>query len=163
MDFSSIGLVISFAVLVIAAFALGWNIRHNYAHGAKLRISAEIVEKPKNKSESLKGKYIVVSVFNEGSKKLQITALWAANISFFRKLLLRGTGRRLKTLPLFQLPKDVMPGEKGELFLPFHEDCFLNEKFNKLGIMDSFDRELWVPASQLSGFYEEYEKAFHPH
>lgn len=163
MDFSSIGLFISFAVLAIAAFALGWNILHNYAHGAKLTISAEIVDKPKNKSENLKGKYIVVSIFNEGSKKLQIVALWAANISFFRKLILKGTGKRLKPLPLFQLPKEVLPGEKVELFLPFHEDCFLNEKFNKLGIMDSFDRELWVPTGQLSSFYEEFEKAFQPH
>jgi len=160
MDFSTIGLAISFAVLTIAAFALGWNMLRNYAHGAKVTLSAAIVEKPENKSKKLPGKYIVISVFNEGSTKLQIVALWAVNISFFRKLLLKGTGKRLKPLPLFRLPKDILPGEKIDLFLPFNEDCFLSEKFNKLGIMDSFDRELWIPSSQLSGIYKEYQKDF---
>lgn len=163
MDFSTIGLAVSFGVLAIAAGALGWDISRNYAHGATVTVSAEIVENPKNQLKKLQGKYIVISIFNEGSTQLQIITLWAANISFFRKLLLKGYGKRLNPLPISQLPKDILPGEKIDLFLPFNKDCFLNKKFNKLGIMDSFDRELWVPAGQLSDFYKEYEKAFHPH
>ncbi len=160
MDMSTLGLVISFFALGIAGLALGWNMYRDYKCHSKVRIYAQIKDQPTNISTKLKGKYIAISVVNLGPREVEIETLWAANISFFRKAFLKGYGVMLHPVVNFQLPNKIKPGEKIDLLVPFHEDCFLKDKFSNLGVMDCFDREHWVKKTELWSLYREYEKSF---
>ena len=159
---SLLGVVISFIALGIAGLALGWNIYRDYTCHSKVRIYAEIKDQPKNISTILKGKYIAISVVNQGPHEVEIETLWAANISFFRKALLKGYGVLLHPVANFQLPNKINPGETIELLVPFHEDCFLKDRFTNLGVMDCYDREHWVKKTELWSLYREYKKSFSP-
>lgn len=160
MDMSAIGILISIFALAIAGLALGWNIYRDYSCHSKVRIYAELKDQPKNKSSKLKGTYISISVVNHGPHDVKIETLWAANISFFRKAFLKGYGVLLHPVASFQLPKEIKPGEKIDLLVPFHEDCFLKDKFSNLGVMDSYDREHWVKKTELWSLYKKYNQTF---
>lgn len=160
MDLAVIGVILSFLALGVAGLALWWNMSQFNAPGARIRMGVEIKEQPGSDQDRLKGKYVSVSVLNMGPNNIEIQSLWAAKISFFRRLFLKGSGILLKPVANFQLPSEVKAGETVDLLVPFHEECFLRDGYDNIGIIDAFDREHFVPKSQVAAIRRQFEQSF---
>jgi len=59
-----------------------------------------------------------------------------------------------------QFPGEVEVGQKKDFFLTYNEDCFLKDKYSRIGIRDSFGRIHWATKKQYRLVKKEYKKKF---
>jgi len=159
----TVALFASVLSLLVAAFALGWNVYRDVVLKPHLRVRLSIVDivTPGVGSE---GTYVNVTGTNFGPGVLTVNLVWGRATSWLQRLL----GNRahlvvLKTAPdgiSTNLPARIDVGEKVELLFPYDADCVLKEPLTRIGLTDSFGRRHSAPRKDIREAIAKFAKDF---
>lgn len=151
LNIESIAIGISLLSLMVAAFALGWNVYRDVILKPRLRVRVNISDVVGNAGRA--GTFAVVQGTNFGPGDIGVEMVHGRNAPLWRRLL--RCPRNFVVIhdyqnPLSgQLPTRLATGEKIDLLFEFNADCFLKAQPTHIGLRDSFGRTHWASRSEV--------------
>lgn len=163
MNKDTIAIFISSASIIVAAFALGWNIYRDIILKARLKVACMVgfityhnLKQPLDR--------VILSATNFGPGKIRCSMIFLRNTSILKRIFRKTKYAALihnYTDPLSgQLPCELEVGEGRDFLFTFDKDCFLSEKWTHIGIKDSFGRIHWARKSNLKTAKQMYKDKF---
>lgn len=160
-QFGLLPIVLSIVSLVVAVFALGWNIYRDVVLKARVKIAFFVGTIPGT------GTFLTVSVANQGPGPVQVEMIHGEIEPWWKRRILRQSIEHVyvmvdQTNPLNpRLPHRLKVGDTIKLFLPYNEDCLLrNERIERVGVGDSFGRIHYAPKKQVEAARKQFQKDF---
>ena len=161
-EYEKFAVLVSILSIVIATFALGWNIYRDIVLKPRLKVRFSI-------SFILHGSYespnkLSISATNFGPGKVKCIGIRMKVAPLWRKIL-----RKCKYAIISpdyndpystKLPCELDVGDTCDLFLPFDKNCLLAEPCTHIGINDTFGRIHWAPKKDILNAREKYKKEF---
>ena len=146
---------LSILSLVVAVFALGWNVYRDVLLKARLRVTVSTMALLKGPEHV--GTYLQLMGVNFGPGNLTISSISALRTSVWRRLanteehfqVLAGPYERLGD----SLPIKLAVGERAAFMLS--PDLY-SEPWTQIGLQDTFGRIHWVSARKLRAARKQY-------
>lgn len=161
MATADVALLISAISVLIALFALGWNIYRDVIIKPKVRVRFQlsvVVQEGDIPEERKK----TVSFFatNHGPGPVMIQGIALKTTKLFRK------SRWAFYIPDYRdpisdrFPRKLEVGEEAKFVGPYEKGIFLGADFNKVGMWDSYGRYHWAPKRDIKTAKDLYAKEF---
>jgi hypothetical protein len=152
--------------VVIAAIALGWNIYRDIFSKARIKVSASRVMIHRAGMNPT-GPYLSLDVTNFGPGSVKIELIVYRDTPSWRRPFSRAGGMIVHDYenPLSAtLPNRLQdPGDRLNLLLSWSNqdaNCIFMHPFYRLGVRDSFGRNLWVPQNEIRLLKNKFAKEF---
>ncbi len=161
-DQNQLAVIISFVSLGMAALALGWNIYRDVLLKARVQTMFSISSVVSVGKRS--GPYLSLRATNHGPGPVTILMIDGRNAPVWRRLIRQIVYFVIlhdHTNPMSgQLPKRLEVGDSVTLLLPYDADCFLKNRFTRIGLSDSFGRTHWAPRRNIREVKASYKAKF---
>lgn len=164
MTTGDIALLVSIFSVAIAGIALGWNIYRDLQR-PKLKVNFSV-----NAIVGTEGitsiDELIISATNLGPGKILADGIilkrpwYKLKRVFLRKDISGFLFHDYEHPMTAQFPCEMEVGHRKDFFLRYHKDCFLKDKFSRIGIRDSFGRIHWAPKKRYRLVKKDYEKKF---
>ena len=162
LDKNSVSLIISFFSLIVSLIALAWNIYRDIILKPRLKVQISVSHLI---GEAIQREtHVVVRATNLGPGTIYCTLVVIKNESLWRRLI-----RRMEwavIIPNYKhpmnsrLPAKIDVGDTISLLFTYNKECFLSQKFNHVGINDSFGRTHWAMRSDFKQAVKIFKKDF---
>ncbi len=156
---------ISVLSLMLAAFAIGWNIYRDVILKARVKVSFAVVSlMTAGQKPNIRNSYLRIRATNHGPGIVQIENIHGKNAPIWRRLLhqvIYFVVMEDNTNPLnVSLPHKLNVSETLTLLLPYNIDCLLGQSVSHIGLSDSYNRLLFAPKRDLRRAKQQYKKDF---
>lgn len=158
---------ISILSLLLAGFALGWNVYRDIILKARVRVQFAIVSIVGSGQQIDKApRYLRIAVVNHGPGPVTVQTIAGQQSPLWRQLARRPQHFVVindYSNPLSQrLPHKLELGDSLNLFLPYDRECFLAEDVTHIGVTDSYGRVHYASARDVRTAHAAFRRDFPP-
>ena len=181
MNASTYALIVSAFSLIIAFFALVWNVVQKFiVVKPKLQVSFGLYTVMTRSDENLLTpcgpKLLTISVTNLGPGPVILHSciakprerkctkkFWAkSDVAILNPIHGDPTNPDPESIGPFSggLPAEIKPGHVKEFYFPFRRECFVREPLLYVGVHDTYGRSSWCKRRDMARVQKEYIAAF---